>query len=119
MAGLPGGIGNTGGECRGLTAPLVFLGLRHAREPISDATACDRPDGEARRPRIPGVFPLVPVFLISARAAVTAHAHAAAPWPQTAEGHDRDADGKRDQWNDPPEAEEEWCAHTDLLFLIV
>jgi hypothetical protein len=25
-AGLPGGIGNTGGECGGVTAPLVLLG---------------------------------------------------------------------------------------------
>jgi hypothetical protein len=33
-AGLPGGIGNTGGECGGLTAPLVLLGVRHAREPL-------------------------------------------------------------------------------------
>lgn len=31
-AGLPGGIGNTGGECGGLTAPLVLLGLREAPE---------------------------------------------------------------------------------------
>ena len=29
-AGLPGGIGNTGGECGGVTAPLVLLGLRHS-----------------------------------------------------------------------------------------
>jgi C_GCAxxG_C_C family probable redox protein len=29
MAGLPGGIANTGNECGGLTAPLVLLGLRH------------------------------------------------------------------------------------------
>jgi C_GCAxxG_C_C family probable redox protein len=28
-AGLPGGIGNTGGECGGITAPLILLGLRH------------------------------------------------------------------------------------------
>jgi hypothetical protein len=28
-AGLPGGIGNTGGECGGLTAPLLLLGLRY------------------------------------------------------------------------------------------
>jgi hypothetical protein len=28
-AGLPGGIGNTGGECGGVTAPLILLGLRH------------------------------------------------------------------------------------------
>jgi hypothetical protein len=31
-AGLPGGIGNTGGECGGLTAPLVLMGLRHGRD---------------------------------------------------------------------------------------
>src|SRR5690242_4957697 len=31
-AGLPG-IGNTGNECGGITAPLVVLGLRHARDP--------------------------------------------------------------------------------------
>jgi C_GCAxxG_C_C family probable redox protein len=31
-AGLPGGIGNTGGECGGVTAPLVLLGLRHGFE---------------------------------------------------------------------------------------
>jgi hypothetical protein len=30
-AGLPGGIGNTGGECGGVTAPLILLGLRHGR----------------------------------------------------------------------------------------
>jgi hypothetical protein len=32
-AGLPGGIGNCGNECGGVTAPLVLLGLRHARDP--------------------------------------------------------------------------------------
>jgi C_GCAxxG_C_C family probable redox protein len=32
MAGMPGGIGNTGGECGGVTAPLVVLGLRYGRE---------------------------------------------------------------------------------------
>jgi hypothetical protein len=32
MAGMPGGIGNTGGECGGVTAPLVVLGLRHGQE---------------------------------------------------------------------------------------
>jgi len=31
VAGLPGGIGNSGGECGGVTAPLVLLGLRHGR----------------------------------------------------------------------------------------
>jgi C_GCAxxG_C_C family probable redox protein len=35
-AGLPGGIGNTGGECGGLTAPLILLGLRHGLEPDDD-----------------------------------------------------------------------------------
>ena len=33
-AGLPGGIGNTGAECGGVTAPLVIIGLRHARDPL-------------------------------------------------------------------------------------
>lgn len=35
-AGLPGGIGNTRGECGGLTAPLVVIGLRHGRDEITD-----------------------------------------------------------------------------------
>jgi len=35
-AGLPGGIGNTGGECGGVTAPLVLIGLRHARDATHD-----------------------------------------------------------------------------------
>ena len=35
-AGLPGGIGNTGAECGGVTAPLVLIGLRHARDPVHD-----------------------------------------------------------------------------------
>jgi len=35
-AGLPGGIGNTGDECGGLTAPLVLMGLRHRRGEIAD-----------------------------------------------------------------------------------
>lgn len=30
-AGLPGGIGNTGFECGGVTAPLVLLGLQHGQ----------------------------------------------------------------------------------------
>ena len=33
VAGLPGGIGNCRNECGGITAPLVLLGLRHARDP--------------------------------------------------------------------------------------
>ena len=36
MAGLPGGIGNTGNECGGLTAPLALLGLRHGRDETVD-----------------------------------------------------------------------------------
>lgn len=35
-AGRPGGIGNTGGECGGLTAPLVWLGLEHGRGETDD-----------------------------------------------------------------------------------
>lgn len=35
-AGLPGGIGNTRGECGGLTAPLVVIGLRHGRDELAD-----------------------------------------------------------------------------------
>jgi C_GCAxxG_C_C family probable redox protein len=35
-AGLPGGIGNTRGECGGLTAPLLAIGLRHGREEVAD-----------------------------------------------------------------------------------
>jgi hypothetical protein len=31
-AGLPGGIGNNRGECGGVTAPLVLLGLRHGAD---------------------------------------------------------------------------------------
>lgn len=32
--GLPGGIGNSGNECGGITAPLMLLGLRHVRDPL-------------------------------------------------------------------------------------
>src|SRR5512145_1235063 len=35
-AGLPGGIGNTGAECGGVTAPLILIGLRHARDAVRD-----------------------------------------------------------------------------------
>ena len=35
-AGLPGGIGNMGGECGGLTAPLVLMGLEHGRGESED-----------------------------------------------------------------------------------
>jgi C_GCAxxG_C_C family probable redox protein len=34
MSAMPGGIGNTGGECGGVTAPLVVLGLRHGEGPM-------------------------------------------------------------------------------------
>jgi hypothetical protein len=46
-AGLPGGIGNTRGECGGLTAPLLVIGLRHRRDEMADGlpvavdTGCD------------------------------------------------------------------------------
>ncbi len=35
-AGLPGGIGNTGGECGGITSPLMLLGLRHGLREIDE-----------------------------------------------------------------------------------
>jgi hypothetical protein len=35
-AGLPGGIGNTGAECGGVSAPLILIGLRHARDAVRD-----------------------------------------------------------------------------------
>lgn len=35
-AGLPGGVGNTGEECGGITGPLLCLGLLHARDPLVD-----------------------------------------------------------------------------------
>jgi C_GCAxxG_C_C family probable redox protein len=36
MAGMPGGIGNTGFECGGITSPLVLLGLRHGLREMQD-----------------------------------------------------------------------------------
>ena len=36
MAGMPGGIGNTGFECGGITSPLVLLGLRHSLREMRD-----------------------------------------------------------------------------------
>ena len=36
MAGMPGGIGNTGFECGGITSPLVILGLRHGLKEMHD-----------------------------------------------------------------------------------
>jgi C_GCAxxG_C_C family probable redox protein len=35
-AGMPGGIGNTGFECGGITSPLVILGLRHGLKETDD-----------------------------------------------------------------------------------
>jgi len=35
-AGLPGGIGNTQGECGGVTSPLIILGLHHGLEDMRD-----------------------------------------------------------------------------------
>ncbi|MFZ6026824.1 MAG: C-GCAxxG-C-C family (seleno)protein [Chloroflexota bacterium] len=35
-AGLPGGIGNTQGECGGVTSPLIVLGLRHGLDEMQD-----------------------------------------------------------------------------------
>jgi hypothetical protein len=35
-AGLPGGIGNAGFECGGVTAPLVLVGLRHGLSAMHD-----------------------------------------------------------------------------------
>ncbi len=46
-AGLPGGIGNTGNECGALTASLILLGLRSARDPVHEglpAVACQGRD---------------------------------------------------------------------------
>ncbi len=36
MAGMPGGIGNTGYECGGITSPLVILGLRYGLREMSN-----------------------------------------------------------------------------------
>jgi len=35
-AGMPGGIGNTGCECGGITSPLTMLGLRYGLDEIDD-----------------------------------------------------------------------------------
>jgi C_GCAxxG_C_C family probable redox protein len=83
-AGLPGGVGNTGGECGGITAPLVLLGLRYGQEvtahglPVvvykghdllrrfvgwQGTTACREIRGEARVPvRCIGVVRQAPVL---------------------------------------------------------
>lgn len=44
-AGLPGGIGNTGGECGGVTAPLVLLGLTYGREETDEGLPVVVPAG--------------------------------------------------------------------------
>jgi C_GCAxxG_C_C family probable redox protein len=36
MGGMPGGIGNTGFECGGITSPLVLLGLRYGLREMQD-----------------------------------------------------------------------------------
>jgi C_GCAxxG_C_C family probable redox protein len=36
MAGMPGGIGNTGFECGAITSPLVILGMRHGLREMRD-----------------------------------------------------------------------------------
>lgn len=36
MGGMPGGIGNTGFECGGITSPLVILGLSHGLREMHD-----------------------------------------------------------------------------------
>jgi C_GCAxxG_C_C family probable redox protein len=36
IAGMPGGIGNTGFECGGITSPLVILGLNHRLREMHD-----------------------------------------------------------------------------------
>jgi C_GCAxxG_C_C family probable redox protein len=83
-AGLPGGIGSTGGECGGVTAPLVLLGLRYGLDTTAQGlpvvvykghdmlrrfvgcegtTACREIRGEARVPlRCIGVVRKAPVL---------------------------------------------------------
>ena len=96
MAGLPGGIGNTGNECGGLTAPLVLFGLRHGREETVDGlplsvekghdllrrfkgrcgtTQCREILGDARVPvRCIGVVREAPSMCAQCLAASTEHA---------------------------------------------
>ncbi len=82
-AGLPGGIGNTGRECGGVTAPLVLLGLHHGQETVQGlpvvvyeghdllrrftasqgTTSCEEIRGQARVPvRCIGVVRRAPVL---------------------------------------------------------
>jgi len=109
-AGLPGGIGNTGGECGGVTASLVLLGLKHAREvddrgvPVvvnkdqallerfsatQGTTSCRMIRGSARLPlRCIGVMREAPVLAAHCLAAPAeslgdrpeSHAHLCAYW---------------------------------------
>jgi C_GCAxxG_C_C family probable redox protein len=50
-AGMPGGIGNTGHECGGVTSPLVLLGLRYGLREVDDGlpVVFDRSHALARR----------------------------------------------------------------------
>lgn len=96
LAGMPGGIANTGAECGGVTAPLVLLGLKHRDEvdahgvPVvvtrgramlqgfADAertTSCAAIRGEARVPlRCIGVIREAPVRAAQSLAAPAADA---------------------------------------------
>ena len=96
LAGLPGGIANTGGECGGLTAPLVQIGLRHGRDDIDDGlplvvdkgrdllqrftarcgtTQCREILGDARLPlRCVGVVREAPAMCAQCLAASSGHA---------------------------------------------
>jgi hypothetical protein len=91
VAGLPGGISNTGNECGGITAPLVLLGLQYGQDqavnglPIvvykghdlirrfvgcQGTTACREILGDARIPlRCIGVVRQAPVLLAESHAA--------------------------------------------------
>jgi C_GCAxxG_C_C family probable redox protein len=95
-AGLPVGIGNTGGECGGVTAPLILLGLRHGLEPddgglpvviakgrdllqrfaaFEGTASCRDIPGEARIPlRCIGVVRVAPVLCVHRASAATAPA---------------------------------------------
>ena len=68
----------------------------------------------ARRTKAPLLT--TPRGLIGRCRAVAARAHEAASCAQESERHESQAHQKTDQRKDPPEAEEEWSAHTDLLF---
>ena len=101
MAGLPGGIGNTGGECGGLTAPLALMGLWYGRDETAGGlplvvdkghdllqrftarcgtTQCREIRGSARLPlRCIGVVRQAPAMCAQCFAASTGQAIAAGP----------------------------------------